>query len=459
MLAKKLKKNRAAPKESDLGKPDLTTRTRARVRPLKWRWSIAGLLFLSISAVVFFASFVSFFNALKIDDAVKGLLVYYVGTKVENKFDKRLEVVLVSQNAQPAGPSGQIDPAHRHYYAEMIKALTESHARMVVFDMEFAKEPQDQKIDQEFADAVERTRGSGTTILVAADLDEGQTEPIFSPTLEMALKDHWGIWDGGKAKGTASVRLVRLGLDSPGQRDDAGERKIIPSLALEVVKRTRYAGQNLQAFFSPLTGQVRLREGGPDGRVVNRFPVDNDLYFLVDMAGENEMGRHPSFFEVYSQRANPNYMRIFKDKIVIIGYEKDDEKQISESPNDKRFGADIQASAMSNLLQDSYVRPLSLLANYFVILFMVVLGGVLRIKFCKLMNYKLPIKLPDFVPTIIKWEPQVPTVLVILSVLYFFVALFAYRFEKTIFTMSYHLAALFLGYLLTGVVCSRLGFK
>jgi CHASE2 domain-containing protein len=445
----------------------------------KWRWPIAVALFFSISVVVVFAWWVSLFNAgFHVDDASQNLLVFHVGTTVENRFDPRLEVVLVSQepptkdasantSASPSPtdasapkalsevPSGPINPVHRRYFAGLLRTLAETHPKMVVFDIAFSKDAQDKEIDREFAQAIETLQKSGTEVLVGADLAEGEVAPIIAPNLEATLKDHWAIWDGGYSKGSATVRFVRLGIETPGQQDVVEKRTIIPSLALEVLRHALYPGKDVRAFFNPLTNEVCLSEGTAEGPLLRKFPVDKQLYFLVDMLGVNEMGRHPSLADFSEYLKNDSYRRGLKDKIVIIGYEKGDEKTVSESAADKRYGADIQASAMSNLLQNSYIHPLSFPYHYLVILLMIVLGGVLRIKFCNLMNYKLPIKIPGF----IDWKPQVPTVLLVLSLVYIFVAILAYRLERTIFSISYHIFALFLAYFLTSALCAKLGFK
>jgi CHASE2 domain-containing sensor protein len=163
----------------------------------RWRWPTVVVVFFLLSLLVLFASVIPLFNILKIDDAITNLLVFHIGTKVENKFDDRLEIILVSEQAQPEGPSGQIDPAHRHYYSEMLHALSDAGAKTVIFDMEFAKEAKDKQIDQEFAQTI--TQLPHTEVLVAADLDRGQTEPILAPILEPVLKTRWAIWDGGRA--------------------------------------------------------------------------------------------------------------------------------------------------------------------------------------------------------------------------------------------------------------------
>ncbi len=416
------------------------------------RWPIMVLMYLVLSALVLFASLIPLFNIVKIDDGLRDLMVYYVGNKVENKFDDRLEIILVSKSQQPEGPWGKIDPTHRPFYGEMLQALSAAGAKMVIFDMEFAKEAKDKQIDQKFAETIAQLKN--TEVFVAADLGKRDFQPTFAPLLEPVLKDRWGIWDGATAKGGSTVRWVRLGIQNPGQEEVVGERTITPSLALHVVMEERYPGRNIKPFYNPSLQQVVLREGGPDGPAVNRFPANDSLDFLVDLIAEDEMGRHPSFYEVYSQRGNPNYMRNFKDRAVIIGYEEDDQVSAGDS-GAKRFGADIQASAMSNLLQDAYIHPLSLPYHYLVIALMIVIGGILRLRFCNLMSYKLPLKIPG----IIDWKPQVPTVLIVLSVLYFFIALIAYLSTRTLLGVSYHLTALFLAYLLTSAVCLRLGFK
>jgi CHASE2 domain-containing sensor protein len=453
LRTQKKKATRQSPKEPQ-PKPAPVQKPVRTGKLFRWRWPIILVMFFVISVLVFFASLIPLYNIVKIDDGLRNLLVYYVGTKVENNFDNRLEIMLVSEQSQQGqdGPAGQIDPSHRRYYSEMLRALSAARAKMVIFDMEFAKEAKEKEIDQEFADTIAQLKD--TEVLVAADLDRGQTEPIIAPLLEPVLKNRWSIWDGGRAKGTSTVRSVRLGIENPGQQDVVGERTVTPSLALRVVIATLYPGRNVQAFFDPFRHDVVLREGGPGGIEVNRFPVDKELYFLVDMIGENEMGRHPSFTEVYSQRGNPNYMRTFQNKIVIIGYEKGDQKPTNDAAG-KRFGADIQASAMSNLLQNSFIHPLSLPYHYLVIVALVVLGGLLRIKFGNLMSYTLPIRIPSF----IEWKPQVPTVLIIVSLLYLFVAMLAYLTTRSLYSISYHITALFLGYLLTSAVYTKLGFR
>lgn len=441
----------------------------------RWRWPIIVLLFFSISVAVLFAWWVSLLNAgFHVDDALKNLLVFHVGTTIHNRFDPRLEVVLVSagpptsdasannspkgaagQNALPDLPFGPINPAHRRYFAKLLNKLAEVHPRMIVFDMAFSKDAPDRETDREFAQAIESLQKSGTEVMVGADLAEGQVEPILASALEPTLKNHWAIWDGGVSKGTAGVRFVRLGIETPGQEEVVGERTIIPSLALEVFEHAHYPEKNLQAFLNPLAAEVSLRDGGPDGLVLSRFPVDKDLYFLVDMLSPSEMGLHPPLADFSDYLNKESYKRSLKDKVIIIGYEKGDDKRVSESADDRRCGADIQASAMSNMLQNSYIHPLAFPYHYLVILIMISLGGVLRIRFCNLMNYRLPIKVPGFVD----WKPQVPTVLLVLSLIYIFTAILAYRVQRAIFSMSYHILALFLAYLLTSAICARLGFK
>jgi CHASE2 domain-containing sensor protein len=145
-------------------------------------------------------------------------------------------------------------------------------------------------------------------------------------------------------------------------------------------------------------------------------------------------------------------MSRFRNKIVFIGYEAGDEHV---TPSGKRYGAEILANAVSNILQHTFVRAPPLLNHYLIILIMILIGALLPLWFGAWMVYTLPLKLPVFSDA----RVPVPVTLIAVTIVYIFIAIMVYKLQRTVLNMSYHIAALFLAYLLTSTIRTRLGFK
>lgn len=425
------------------------------VNPLlrSWRWPIVAGMMLVLSLIMLFALWVSLFNNIHLDDRVRDLLIEHVGTKMKKSFDTReISIILIDQNEHSEdpfdAPSGKAKTSHRHYHAQLLNALA-GKASVVVFDVEF-KTP-DAKVDDEFAAAIENAEQSGTRVLVGVDMDdEGDREPTISAPLKAVLKDHWGIFTGGRSTGASNTYFVRLGLKAPDS--ETADQLLVPSLALKAVEQLRYPDQNLQAFFNPITNIVHLRRGGVNGSEVDAIPVNDELYLAVDLVGKDEQGKRNLYHNVSAKEAD---LSEFINKIVVIGYQADDEKQVSES--EQRYGAEIQANAISNLLLQTYIRRLSTSFEYLIIVLMIVIGAGLRLPgFGKLANYKLPVMLPG---GIIDKSVEIPVTLLVVAVLDIFVAILVYKFTRTAFNLPYQIGALFFSYLSIGAVRSRLGFK
>jgi hypothetical protein len=243
-------------------------------------------------------------------------------------------------------------------------------------------------------------------------------------------------------------------LKSPNQPQpdsETADQLLIPSLALKAVEQLRYPNQDLQAFFNPFTNMVQLRRGGAQGSIVDAIPVDDDVYLAVDLVGKDEQGRRNFYHDVSVKQAD---LSEFTGKIVVIGYQKNDQKTVSES--EQRYGTEIQANAVSNMLLHVYIRRLSIGYEYLIIVLMIVIGTGLRLGFGKLANYKLPVKLPG---GIIDKSVEIPVTLLAVAVLDIFVAILVYKLARTVFNLPYQIGALFLSYLSIGAVRAKLGFK
>jgi CHASE2 domain-containing sensor protein len=425
-------------------------------RLYKWRWPLMCIMLFSVSLMVLFAWWIGLFNIL--DNKVNNLLATYVGTTMEQKFDKDLVVIKVD-HAQTNGLIwGKSDASHRSKHTELLDILATYGAKVVVFDMSFENNADREEVDECFAKAIEDAKAQGVQVLVGAAFLNGQ--PLISSWLKSALKDSVVSAEGGRYKTTEPVKFVSLGTALPPETEDTVEQRVVPSLALEVLKRFSYSNPNVHTLFNPYSSTVILRAGGPGGRVVNQFPVKfpahgvGDLQFLVDFAPQTDETLL-KYQDVILQRGNPTYEVQIRDKVVIVGYEDGDTHAIRDSSGDERTGAEIHANAISNLLQDSFTRPVSFSSFFMVMSGMLLLGTVLRLRCGHLLVYTLPIAPLKF----IDWKPKVPTILLIASALYIAGAILAYRVQRTVFNISYDIAALFLAYFIASLVCPRLGFR
>lgn len=416
-----------------------------------WRWPIAAGMLLVLSLFLFVLQSVRVFDI--VDDPLRNLLIAHAGKRVKKTFDSRdISIILVDQNEQKDLPSGKSDISHRRYHADLVRALA-GKARVVVFDMEFKTPSRDAQVDIDFAQAIKQAEESSprTRVLVGANVDESGKEPAISPPLKAVLQDHWGIWDGGKISGTASVALVRLGLPSPNQtqpRKGSDEQLLIQSLALKAVEQFLYPDEKVQAFFDPIPQVVNLRRDGPQGSIVRSIPTNFECYMQVDLVGKDELVGN-----LYHKVYNLADMSEFENKIVVVGYQAEDDKPVLGS--EKRYGSQIHANAISNILQDTFIRELGSGYAYLILVLMIAAGAVLRLKLSKLASYKLPVKLPG---GFIDRSVEIPTMLLVVAFLYILVAIVFYL-QRTVVALTYPLAALILSYLAIGAVRGRLGFK
>lgn len=404
-----------------------------------------------LSLLMFVAQLGRVFDS--VDDRLRDLMIVPARSRLKKTFDSRaISIILIDQNQHKDPPSGKSDSSHRQYHARLLRALA-GKAKIVVFDMEFRTPTSYPHVDTDFAEAIKEAEDAGTRVLVGTDFDEGDTDPAIAPPLKAVLKDNWAIWDGGRIRSTGSVASIRLGLKAPNQlqpHDESDEQLLIPSLALKAVEQWRYPNQTLLAFFDPISQIVHLRRDSAQGPIVYSIPVDHECYLMLDLVGKDELGKRNLYHNVYA--ALPD-VSAFNNKIVVIGYQAEDEKPVLGS--EKRYGAEIQANAISNILQDTFIRELGYGYGSVIIVLMIVLGVVLRLRLRKLTTYKLPVKL---LGGFIDRSVEIPTMLLATALVYLVVALVAYL-QRTQLGLACPILALTLSYLTVGAVRSRLGFE
>jgi CHASE2 domain-containing sensor protein len=454
-MARKTRTRKAAVAELPSSSP---TQREASSRLRFWRWPILIGMMLVLLLALLFAQLARLGDA--IDDRLRIPLHTFLGGQITRKFDAReISIILVDKDSTDVHPDpedkrrnlpvGKPEGAHRHYHARLLKSLA-GKAKIIVFDVDFSKPASNPQDDLEFSAAIEQTEQAGTRVLVAADLNQGEDAPRLAEPLKTVVKDHWGIWDGGRTNGKGDVVSIRLGLESPNQlkpHHETDEQLQIPSIALKAAAEFRFPQQNLQAFLDPLAQVVHLRRDGANGPIVKSIHVKPGCYLALSLAGKDELGRLNLYHEVYARLAD---LAEFNNKIVVIGYQQGDEQTVLDG--EKRYGSEIQANAISNIMDDSFFAEVGFLYGAAAIVLLLVIGVVLRLGFGKLASYKVPLKLP-FIEKI-----ELPWLLFATAMLYLAVVVVAYL-EHTVFSICYPLLALGLSYFLSGAVSSRLGFK
>lgn len=411
----------------------------------RWRWPILVSALLLLSVILLFLAWLRLFNVVGIEDYVQYQLVSSLDTKLDRRFAvKDISLIMVDENAQPTPPSGKADTSHRKYHAELVAALSQAGAKVVALDMWFDKDSPD---DEALAKAIAQAEERGTVVLMGLDPRVGGAQ--YTPrSLRSVRKDRWRIIYAAEPMGTISIRQVKLAEYAMGGSEwKPRDQPVVPSLILDATQQFISRDRQVNYSYNPFHGEVRIRDN--QGQIIESIPASETLDFLVQMLGNQEEGEVTLYHDVYAALGNPDYLAKFNNKIVLIGYQAGDDFQ---TPKGKRYGVEVLANGISNILLHIFIKPPSLVYHYLIILVMIALGALLPLRFSEWMSYTFPVKLPlvDKMP--------IPIALIGVTIFYIFIAILAYKYGRTLFNMAYHIAALFLSYFLVSAVRSRLGF-
>ena len=169
----------------------------------KYYVGIGGLVV--ASWVVLFASWIGLFNVVKLDDWLERRFVGYMDAFVTTKFDRRVSLILASDDPAKNGTLGAPSSAWRCHHARLLSGLSAAGARVVAFDMYF-EDASD--CDPQFADAIRLAAASGTGVVAGVrephSIGGEIPAPVIAPLLRDALGDQWesskafplrAVWD------------------------------------------------------------------------------------------------------------------------------------------------------------------------------------------------------------------------------------------------------------------------
>jgi CHASE2 domain-containing sensor protein len=270
------------------------------------------------------------------------------------------------------------------------------------------------------------------------------------PVLGEAVHDSWGILEG-----QPTARRVRLGapvMAHVPESMEVREEALVPSFALRTVMQVEAQRRTLKAVSAAVDrrdGQIRLRD--ENGSRVRSIPLpEPDLNLIVALAHRHDLEPDP-YFQVLANSQIADGLSRFKNKIIVIGFARPEDRW-ELSGAGERYGVELQASAISNLLQNVYIRPLRTTAHFLIILIMGAIGALVRARFQAVQRLTLPVKVPA-AQSGRKFDLPLP--LIAALVVYGLIAFFAFKRYHLIFDISYHIVALFLMYIMLGWVWKR----
>lgn len=405
------------------------------------QWNRTFLASALATLMIFLLGYVGLFNfPFHVDDWLEAKFIPYMENYVPKKFHPDVRLILAE--AQGNDGLGEPNRTWRQYHGPLVSALAKAHAKTVVFDLE-VNDPTE--YDSAFADAIKNAQAMGTDVVLGKALDEeGKIVKDIAENLRNAVGDRWGNVDVAAVRG-GLVRVYQLGQANRSDAQDTDQEvAVVPSLGLEATARFFSSGPAVKAFFNEKAHQIQLRS---DGRLLRSIPVYEDTQSLYDFPYDLALRSRltdatRSYADVYQRLGEDSYMREYAGKIVIIGFKTETSWDLLQG--EKRFGAEIHANVISNILTNVYVRLLPTSYDFLIVALMAGFGALVQARFRHVFSTQITIPFSE--P---KKKIDVPGLLFALDVIYLLVAFLLYKNALIFILKSYHLAAPFIAYWLT----------
>jgi CHASE2 domain-containing sensor protein len=418
-------------------------------------WNRAFLASVLAALVMFFVGYTGLFDVFHADDWLATRFIPYMDEYVAKPFSPAVRLILADEGAN--GNLGVPDASWRGYHVSLLDKLSEAGAKVIVFDLQLNKSNPER--DKEFAEAISRSKARGTRVILGRGLDElGNIKPDadLTPELASVAGDDWGNYDVGGSQHGGIVRLYQLAQpDRKSGQTNTPEKPTIPSLGLQAVSAFLSDGPAVKAFFDEDREQMQLRL---DGRLVKTIPVYENSYsdydFPFSVADRADLSTATnSYIDVFNQQDKEYLRRQYQNSIVLIGFKKS-EDLFNVFKAEKRYGSEIHANVISNILVDSYVGLLSTPYELLIVAVMVGIGVLVKARFSRVFATRIVIPFTDPKKTF-----EVPGLLIVADIVYLLIAFLLYKNQLIFILKTYHLIAPFVAYWLTGKLRRRASLR
>lgn len=411
-----------------------------------FHWRRAFLASIVAMLLMFFVGYTGLFDVLHADDWLATRFIPYMDEFVAKKFSPSVRLILADEDVN--GSLGVPDITWRKYHGPLIEKLSEAGAKVIVFDLEFDKP--NPESDAAFADAIKRAKARGTRIILGRGLDETgnvKSDGDLTPVLANVAGEDWGNYDVGGSNHGGIVRIYQLGqLDRKNVPPDTAEKPVVPSMALQAVNAFSSDSSAGKTFFDENREKIQLRSGG---KLIKTIPVYENSYsnhdFPFSVADRADLTTiTKSYVDVFNQHDKEYLKRQYQNTIVLIGF-KTSGTVFNVFQAEKRYGAEIHANVISNILVDSYVTLLSTPYELLIVIVMVGVGVLVKARFSHVFSTRIVIPFTDPKKTI-----EIPGLLIAADVAYLLIAFLLYKHQLIYILKTYHLVAPFVAYWLTG---------
>lgn len=418
-------------------------------RIVKWNKTFVASLLATF--VIFLLGYAGLFNIFHADDWLETKFIPYMDEFLPKKFNPNVKLIMAEQGKN--GDMGEPDASWRQYHASLVDALTKAGAKVIVFDLELNG---GSPFDKQFADAITRAEAQGTHVILGKGVDEyGVITADIPEELKQAAGDEWGNYDVGGVRHGGMVRVYQL---AQPVRDgsQSREKSLVSSLSLQAVSGFLAANSKVKAFYSEDRERIQLRS---DGNLLREIPVyenKRSLYdFPFDLAERAKLANSTSAYgDVYTQRENIADLRQkYEGKIVLIGF-KTAADTFSVLQAEYRYGAEIHANVVSNILEGIYVQLLPASYDFLIVAIMAGFGALVQARFSHVFSTRVKVPLTEPRKTI-----NVSGLLIAADIVYLLVAFLLYRNKLIFILKTYHLFAPFIAYWLTGKMRKKTALK
>jgi CHASE2 domain-containing sensor protein len=420
-------------------------------------WRRAFLASIVAMLLMFFVGYTGLFDVLHADDWLATRFIPYMDEFVAKKFSPSVRLILADEGDGANGTLRNPDASWRQYHVELLKKLSEAGAKVIVFDLQLDKS--NPEMDRQFAEAINEAKTRGTRVILGRGLDEvGNIKPDadITPELASVTGDDWGNYDVGGSGHGGIVRIYQLAqLDRQHTQPGATEKPVIPSMALQAVTAFFSGSPGDKPLFDENQGRIQLKS---EGKIVKSVPVYENRYsdydFPFSVADRADLATVTnSYVDVFNQQDKQYLKRQYQNTIVLIGFKtSDDLFHVFQA--EKRYGSEIHANVISNMLVDSYVRLLSTPYELLIVILMVGTGVLVKARFSHVFATRIVIPFTDPKKTI-----EIPGLLIAADVVYLLIAFLLYKNQLIFILKTYHLVAPFVAYWLTGKLRKRTALR